>query len=82
VKLSLFEQRLVTRVLQDGSRLLDTISQYPWLQAYWQDLLRRYRGLLLAELENQLTADEEEVAAADTLRGQVRPVLAGPRSAA
>ena len=82
VKLSVFEQRLVAKVLQDGPRLLETISRYPSLEVYWQDLLERYRGLLLAELEKQLAAAEEELPAADTRRGHVRPVLAGPRSAA
>ncbi len=82
LKLSAFERRLVARVLQDGPRLLETIRRYPRLEVYWQDLLDRYRGLLLTELEEQLAAAEKEVAAANTRREQLEPALAGPRSAA
>ncbi len=82
VKLSVFEQRLVAKVLQDGPHLLNTIRRYPRLEVYWQDLLERYRGLLLTELEEQVSAAEEEAAAADTRREHLEPVLAGPRSAA
>ena len=82
VKLSVFGQRLVAKVLQDGPRLLETIRRYSRLEIYWQDLLERYRGLLLTELEEQVSAAEKYVAAADTRRGHLEPVLAGPRSAA
>ena len=73
VKLSVFEQRLVAKVLQDGPRLLETIRQYPQLEVYWQDLLERYREML--ELEEQVSAAEEEVAAADTRRGHLARIL-------
>ena len=49
-RLSAFELAFLRRVLDTTPRLVETIVRYPGVQAYWKELLERYRKHLLTHL--------------------------------